>query len=521
MLRAENDATMTTPAGVLSDLAGVLLLFRDAPDRLEEQKQAFRRFVANLPDGDHHLRLLPGAFRWDQVDVPIGRGELASLHDQLRQHGVGEFRLPSGLMTSTLLSLVRLLAAPAGTYGSFDHLIARLDSAGCGVIPVHPLPDNLRQTPRPPAPPAPDLKALGKVDDEGHISAIGPDALTEAKVGMMHFATLQTHAVSPSDELVERLAHAKSAEDVTNLLNQLIATGEYAYRQKEWRHLLKAAYGLVELEAKEDSAAGAGRGFGIALRRMLPRSALEHLARLTAVGDMKTEAITVLRRMGVDGTEVLLAALVEADEVGQRRAYFNALKEMTEGGELLVHMLSHDQWFVVRNVADLCGELRLDSSVHALARQVGHDDERVRRSVAGALGRIGGVGAVEPLRRALKDPAASVRLQAAKDLDGRKNRGLAMSLTVAADQESKADVLREIYLALGRIASPEAIQALSKGAEPGGRFFRRKPQATRLAAVAGLHVAGPSASNALKGLLEDDDREVRAAVEKALQTLWE
>ena len=119
------------------------------------------------------------------------------------------------------------------------------------------------------------------------------------------------------------------------------------------------------------------------------------------------------------------------------------------------------------------------------------------------------------------DPLPGVRLQAAKDLDGRKNRSLAMTLAVAADAESKPDVQREMYLALGRIASNDAILALSKAAEPGGRLFRRKPQSVRLAAVAGLHVAGPSGSNALKELLGDEDREVRAAAEKALQTLWE
>ena len=514
---------MTTPAGILSDFASVLLLLRDHPDRLEEQKQAFRRFVANLPHGDHVLTVSQAGFKWDRIDIPAGRGEVAALHDQFLAHRVGEIRLPSGLMTSTLLSLVRILAAPVGTYGSFDHLNARLDAAGCGVIPVLPLPDEIR--PRPAAPPTPSAAppAAGrqdKVDDEGHINAIGPDALTEAKVGMMHFATLQTHAVSPTHELVDQLAHATSDAARNELLNQLMAAGEHAFRQKEWRQLLTAAHGLVSLEAR-DTQRGEHRGYGIALKRMLPRSALEHLVRMTAAGDMKPEAIAVLRRMGADGTEVLLTALANSEEVGQRRAYFTALKEMTEGGELLIHMLSHDQWFVVRNVAELCGELHLESAVHALARQVTHDDERVRRSVAGALGRIGGAGAVEPLRRALRDEAPGVRLQAAKGMDGRRNKSLAMTLAVAAEAEGKGDVQREMYLALGRIGSAEAIQALRKAAEPGGKLFRRKPQAVRLAAVAGLHAAGPSGANALKEMLEDGDRDVREAVQQALQTLWE
>jgi HEAT repeat protein len=510
---------MSEADGILADLAAVLLLFRDQPEQKEEQRAAFKRFVANLPRADRVLRVTPSGFTWNQVEVPVGRGDVAALHDHLRAHGVGEIRLQVGLMTSTLLSLVRVLAAPPGTYSSFDHLAAGLDAAGCGSITVLPLqaggpsPSSVaaEQQPRDPS---------GKskaVDEEGHLSALGPDALTEAKVGMMHFVTLQTQTVGPTDELVHSLAGATSDADVTDSLNALIAAGEVASRQNEWKEVLKAVYGLVQLEGK----IGEHRGFIIALRRLLPRSVLEHMARLTAHGTMKAEAAAVLKRMGADGTEVLLHALVNAEDMTERRAYFNALKDMSEGSELLVHMLSHDQWFVVRNVADLVAELRLESAAPALAKQIANSDERVRRSVAGALARIGGAPAADPLRRALRDPMPGVRLEAAKQLDGRKNRNLAMSLAIAAEEETKADVQREMYLALGRIGSSEALQALRKAAEPGGKVFHRKPTSVRLAAVAGLHAAGPSAANALKELLTDDDREVRDAVERSLATLWE
>jgi hypothetical protein len=513
---------MTTPAGILTELASLLLLLRDQPDRKDEQKLAFKRFAAGLPEADHQLRVTPTGFSWDQVDVPVGRGELAALHDQLRAHGVGELRLPVGLMTSTLLALVRILAAPAGTYGSFDHLVARLDAAGCGVVPVLPLPEGSvlsgAATDRPGEPARRPTQPA--VDDDGHLNALGPDALTEAKVGMMHFATLQAHGINPTMEVMNRLANAESGAARSEALTQLLAAGEFATRQAEWRELLQAAYGLVELERKAGKE-GENRGYGIALRRLLPRSSLERIGRLAAHGNMKAEATAVLRRMGADGTEVLLNLMVNSEDMAERRHYFSALKEMTEGGKLLVHMLSHDQWFVVRNVADLCGELREEMAVHGLAKQMTHSDERVRRAVAGALAKIGGTAAAEPLRRALRDPAPAVRLQAAQDLDGRLNRNLAMSLAVAAEQESKPDVLREMFLALGRIGSPEALQALRKAAEPGGRLFKRKPLATRLAAVQGLHLAGPSAASALKELLSDDEREVREQVERALQTLWE
>jgi hypothetical protein len=357
------------------------------------------------------------------------------------------------------------------------------------------------------------------VDDEGHIGAIGADALTEAKVGMMHFATLQSETLGPSDELIQGVARAKSEAEVNEALTQLVSAGEVAARQAEWGELLKLASALIQLET-QGGKAGEQRSFSISLRRMLPRSVLEKVVRLTARGHYKTEAITVLKRMGVDSTEALLSALTESEDAAERRAYFGALKEMTEGGQLLVHMLTHDQWYVVRNVADLCGELRLESAVSALARQIGHDDERVRRAVAGALAKIGTAGVQEPLRRALRDPSPAVRMQAAVDLDGRKARAMSPILAVAAEQETKPDVQREMYLALGRIGSHDAIQALSRAAEPGGKLFHRKPLHLRLAAIEGLHAAGPSGVNALKALLEDGEREVREAAEKAMQTLW-
>jgi HEAT repeat protein len=184
-------------------------------------------------------------------------------------------------------------------------------------------------------------------------------------------------------------------------------------------------------------------------------------------------------------------------------------------------MLTHDQWYVLRNVAVLCGELQVEKAVHPLSKLMGHDDERVRRAAAGALARIGGTAAYEPLRRAFQDPAPGVRLEAAKNLDNRKNRALVMALALIADQEKVPDVQAEMFLALGRLSTTDALAALKKAAEPGGRLLRRKPASVRLAAVAGLHAAGPAAASYLKELLEDSDDGVRAAVERALQTLWE
>jgi HEAT repeat protein len=183
-------------------------------------------------------------------------------------------------------------------------------------------------------------------------------------------------------------------------------------------------------------------------------------------------------------------------------------------------MLGHHQWFVVRNVAELAGELGLEEAVPALGEQLNHADERVRKACALALAKIGSSAAAEPLRRALRDKSPEVRLQAALGVGGRKASALAMPLVVAMEQEEDEGVERELMMALGRIASPAAVQALIKFAQPGGRFFGRQPMARRVIAIEALRLAAtPAAIGTLEGLTDDGDKDVRHAAESALADL--
>ena len=125
---------MPTPAAILTDFARLLLMLRDSPDLREQVKDVFRRFVADLGETDHVLELTPTGFRWDRIEIPLDRGEVATLYGHLKGHGIGEIKFPGGIATSALVAVVRGISSNPGTYGSFDHLIARLDAAGCGAM---------------------------------------------------------------------------------------------------------------------------------------------------------------------------------------------------------------------------------------------------------------------------------------------------------------------------------------------------------------------------------------------------
>lgn len=304
--------------------------------------------------------------------------------------------------------------------------------------------------------------------------------------------------------------------DILTVLNRQV---EAVMRQGKIEQAMQIVYSVVRTEQRVEDAA-ARRQYGIALRRMITRQMLDGLSKLVQVPHLEDAAGIVLQRAGPDGVEVLLDLLTTSNTVTERRGVFNALINMKEGQDQLVHMLGHPQWFVVRNVADLVGELGLESAVPQLTKQLDHPDERVRRQVALALAKIGTRSAAEPLRRALRDVSVDVRRQAALGVGGRKASALAMPLVVALEEEKDPEVVRELIFALGRIGSPDAVQALIKLAQPSGKLFNRKPSALRVTAVEALRVAGtPAAIGTLQSFAADSDKQVRAAVQHALTEL--
>jgi len=293
---------------------------------------------------------------------------------------------------------------------------------------------------------------------------------------------------------------------------------ETAMRNQRTPQALAIVEGVVKAE-QQVSDASRKRQYSIALKRMYSKALLEAIAEVANHPTDRDAALLVLRRAGEDGVEVLLDLLVAAPTIEERRGIFMALTGMKEGTDQLVHMLGHPQWFVARNVAELAGELGLQEAVPGLGQQLNHTDERVRKAAALALAKIGSSAAAEPLRRALRDKSPEVRIQAALGV-GKKSGALAMPLVAAMEEEEDENVERELILALGRIASAAAVQALIKFAQPGGRLFGRRPVGLRVASVEALRLAAtPAAIGTLEGLTDDGDKQVRTAAQSALADL--
>ena len=406
------------------------------------------------------------------------------------------------------------------------------DSAAATFTPAT-APPPAPHTPAPPPPPPPPRVHLhsGSVAppqfaDAPQDDAVEPTAPAAPEIAREAASPLFALREALSKDTADMLSALEAnpttphAGEMLTVLNRQV---EMVMRQGKIEHAMQIVYSIVRVEQRVEDVA-MRRQYGIALRRMITKQMLDGLSKLVQVPHLEDAAGAVLQRAGPDGVEVLLDLLTTSNTVTERRGVFNALiqalKDGKEGQDQLVHMLGHPQWFVVRNVADLVGELGLEAAVPALTKQLDHDDERVRRQVALALAKIGTRSAAEPLRRALRDSSADVRRQAALGVGGRKASALAMPLVVALEEEKDPDVVRELIFALGRIGSPDAVQALIKLAQPSGKLFNRKPSALRVTAVEALRVAGtPAAIGTLQSFAADGDKQVRAAVQQALTEL--
>ena len=334
-----------------------------------------------------------------------------------------------------------------------------------------------------------------------------------------YLAFAAVHAPKGSaDESFAKLDAANSVSIVTRLLDELVSLVENAGRDARADVVADVMAGMVMRELGTPKA-DRKRAFTMALRRLSKPTLLRLVAQLIPRRREKAEEyLAVLAHAGEDGADALIEQLTAAQSMSDRRLFFDGLLRLQAGISALVHMLGDPRWYVVRNAADLLGELQAKEAEVPLTDAVRHDDDRVRRAAAAALAKLGTPRSHQALREALRDTSAQVRMQAAIGLSQHKQARQGVTLSRALDAEADEEVQLAILASLGRIATAEAIQKLITAAEPEGRLFRKKSAAYRLAAVQALGDAGtPEAIAALKGLAEDKDKDVRELVGRLLE----
>jgi HEAT repeat protein len=534
-----------------SAFARAVGLLRDKHAGRDQQKASLRALVALAELSAAALRLYDGILSVDDVAIPSEVPFLAVLVERLQAHRVTELMVGRQSEPTEVLALLRGLSAEVGQGLSIKERLRDVGSKRIMVILEQAEPTARGRSvtqafdlleieaaaaaataASAPAsrPPLEDdlLKEWDKMTTgenqqpgvEFHLDQdeVAIEVPAEAPVEAPESTPSEPQpawdaGVPATDETPLQAALSAMVLDpyggaVLNKLSALAEQVDIALREDESDEALRALAIVIDLEpgAPEGSPKNS---YGIVLKRALTREVLAQVSHSLLTPALMDAASKVMRRSRAEGAELLLGLLVSAEGLRERKAYMSVLRAIPEATERVIHMLDHDQWFVVRNVAELLGEQGVAEAVPALGKALRHSDARVQRTAAIALAKIGTPQTVEPLRRALAGGTPELRALIAASIGGSKARALAMPIVTLAESETNQDVLREYYRALGRIGSPEAVQALANIAAPGGVLVGRKSAAIRLAAVEGLRLAGAKA--ALSALKEDSDKAVREA----------
>lgn len=522
--------------------ARTVALMRDRPPDVEAQKAALRALTSLAELSAASFRVYDGVLSVDDVAIPGSVPHARALVERLKLHQLSEFMIGRRAEAAELLALLRGLAALPGEGPSIKERLHDAHSRRIMVI----LEEGGEEPYRRSASVSQALQALEtgrRPDDSGSAMArweamhreaaqeipitidLGPDAVPADPVGFTAEARtpirpapappLPVAAESPLGAALAAVVLDPYGAGVLDRLTTLTDRVGEALRQGQVENALRALAMVVDLEP--GSAEGSARnGYGIALKRILSREALEQLAACVLNPALMDAAGRVVLRAGAEGVDVLLERLAGAEDIRERRACMAVLRQTREGTEALLRMFVRPEWFVVRNLAELAGDLRMEDAVPDLARLAVHADARVRRAAIVSLARIGTPATVRPLRDAWKEGDTEQRVLIASGI-GAASRALAMPLVTMLEEDSSIDATREGYLALARIGSSEAVQALAKAAEPGGRLVGRKPVPLRVAAVQALRLARATAP--LERLSQDGDRAVREEAQRALREL--
>jgi HEAT repeat protein len=426
-------------------------------------------------------------------DLPFGQ----DLAMQLAGHCVTELAVQTSASPSDLLGCARILASDPVPGGDERAVKARLHALDIRTIRMMITPPTL----------ATSVPASVPATDSGIVRELqAPDeTMPVVMVGQTPKETM--------DLLFQHLDAMPGTSHAGNVLGALVKLGLDAARKERGDLVADIFAGLTEREARATQGEPMHRSLRIAIRRVCTPTMLGCMAGILPQRKEHYERyLAAFARAGDAGAEALADALVAAPSIRYRRLYFDTLVRLGAGVQTLTHMLGDPRWFVARNAAEILGEMGVTQAVPELTRLLDHPDDRVRAAAGGALAKLSSPTAERGVRTALRDITAEVREHVVDAAVGRGGPGSVRSLARALDQEGDDAAQRAMLTALARLGTPAAVAKLVAIASSERGIFKRTPVPLRVAAVHALaEVDSPSARQALRALLHDDQKEVRGA----------
>jgi HEAT repeat protein len=320
-----------------------------------------------------------------------------------------------------------------------------------------------------------------------HIASWARDPGLPPEVEVILDKYLLTHFVREVDPHI----HERTVMAFENLYDSWI----------ERENIAKAYQVLRKLEG----AAGAGAAqtpwkagvFDELATRLTSEDRIKAMLAKMYARDVEVAAATyhpILALYGEKAAHRLLEALGEEQDRVRRGRLLKAVKAI---GKPALHSLHEatksSTWYLVRNALNLVGDLvavdLLDDAIEALS----HEDDRVRRAAARALGKLGGLRAEKHLGDALESNAAETQMEILSALGAMKGDSAIPQIAELTKKKlGRGDEhvrLRAIE-SLGQIGSPAAVPTLVDLLRKKGLLGGGDSTEARLAAAKALGALG-------------------------------
>jgi hypothetical protein len=492
----------------LGAMGTVFRLVRYYPGTHPAVQEALRTLAAQLPTvaalGTVEWRVGATGMHWRGQHLLPRNSQLSELASLLFARGVRIIQLNPGATPEHVLALY---GVATGTTPLEDSTLGRITlqttrrtatprSTSAQLFPA--LSDRIAPAPEPPrwqkrAPDArhsstmfrpdalpPDVECRRLV--AALLTAESPDGLQGAadRLQALIPEVLQLRDVALAAEIVAGLDRALSRIDDAATVEKLGAVGE-ALAQKALIERMVSRLGEPRMPPTE-------RGFLVGAVGALAAWSVGPLLRayLGAPAELREPYRAAIRVAADRAMEPLEAAIADKDDA------------------------------VVAAAAQFMGLTGSPEAIPLLAGLMRHQRDTVREAALYAMAEIGGKEIARPAVAALRDESAAVRAAATRVIGVGGDASATAVLVRRLEHEEDEGVLAGILIAVGRLASPEALGVLAKYAEPGGFLKRRTPH-LRAAAIEGIgHIHSTEARALLELYSQDKEPTVRRAAEAAL-----
>ena len=347
----------------------------------------------------------------------------------------------------------------------------------------------------------------GKTDELVIMRGADPEAMMQASAS--------AGAQTPKGAMVkmfEALDAAANSAAAARQLESLVKLATDSARKERVDMVADVFYGILKRDGGiEDKSFK--RQYAMSIRRLATPAILQCIVELLPRRRENYEQyMLIFDKSDEAGVEALVEALVAAPSITDRRVFYDALLRLRSGIRTLMFMLGDPRWYVVRNAAELLGEMKSTEAEPELTKLLQHRDDRVRTAAASSLAKLGGTAAVRGMRASLRDAGEAVK-ERVVDAMGSHEGNSVDSLIRAVDREEDNRVQMAMLAALGQLGTPAAVDKLLEVARSDKKLLARsRPTPMRVAAVHALgDVKNHSAFGALQALLHDKEKAVRGA----------